>query len=72
MVELTDSERLKVAMSLLDDEQVDEYAERCAELEYQPERNGFYNVPTECEGSECAECKLLDDVRRSIDCPYVD
>ena len=33
MKQLTDSERLEVAMMLLDDEQVDEYAERCAELE---------------------------------------
>ena len=34
MKELTDAERLEVAMNLLDDEQVDEYAERCAELEH--------------------------------------
>ena len=33
MKELNDSERLEVAMSLLDDEQVDAYAEQCRELE---------------------------------------
>jgi hypothetical protein len=33
MKQLTDTERLEVAMSLLDDEQVDAYAEQCAELE---------------------------------------
>lgn len=72
MKELTDSERLEVAMNLLDDEQVDEYAQRCAELEQDCERNGFYNAPTECENEECSECNLSDEIKRKIDCPYVD
>ena len=33
MKQLTDTERLEVAMTLFDDEQVDAYAEQCAELE---------------------------------------
>ena len=33
MKQLTDTERLEVAMSLLDDEQIDAYADACAELE---------------------------------------
>lgn len=33
MRQLTDTERLEIAMSLLDDEQIDTYAEQCTELE---------------------------------------
>jgi len=69
---LTDTERLEIALSLLDDEQGDEYAQRCVELEHGCERNGFYNVPAECEDEECAKCSIKDEERRKIDCPYVD
>ena len=33
MKQLTDTERLEVAMSILDERQVDEYAEQCRALE---------------------------------------
>jgi len=33
MRKLNDTERLEIAMSLLDDEQVDAYAEQCREFE---------------------------------------
>lgn len=72
MKQLTDTERLEVAMSLLDEHQVDEYANRCSELEYQPERNGFHNTPAECGDRECNTCTMTDRGRRAIDCPYVD
>uniref|UniRef100_A0A6M3LYP2 Uncharacterized protein n=1 Tax=viral metagenome TaxID=1070528 RepID=A0A6M3LYP2_9ZZZZ len=72
MKQLTNSERLDVAMSLLTDEQVDEYAERCAELERDCERNGFYDTPAECKGLDCADCGRDDDWRESIDCPEMD
>ena len=72
MKQLTDSERLEVAMSLLDEHQVDDYANRCAELEHQPERNGFHNTPAECEDRECDACRLSDQAKLTLDCPYVD
>ena len=85
MKQLTDTERLEVAMSLLDDEQVDAYAEQCAELEREgiplgmkplleqdPEANGFHNTPAECESSECGDCCLSEYDRNAVDCPYVD
>lgn len=85
MKQLTDTERLEVAMSLLDDEQVDAYAEQCAELEREgiplgmkplleqdPAANGFHNTPAECENFECSNCTMTDQNRREIDCPYVD
>lgn len=72
MKQLTDTERLEVAMNLLDEYQVDEYANRCAELEHDCERNGFHNVPTECENRECDGCTMWDALRRDIGCPYVD
>ena len=85
MKQLTDTERLEVAMSLLDDGQVDAYAEQCAELEREgiplgmkplleqdPEANGFYNIPAECEDEECKDCCIVDTERRKINCPYVD
>ena len=71
MKQLTDSERLEVAMSLLTDEQVDEYANRCAELERDCKHNGFYNVPAECEMFECRNCIMRDEERRITGCPYV-
>ena len=67
MKQLTDTERLEVAMSLLDEHQVDEYANRCAELEHQPERNGSRNTPAECENRECKDCMPSDVVEG---CPY--
>jgi len=85
MKQLTDTERLEVAMNLLDDEQVDAYAEQCAELEREgiplgmkplleqnPEANGFHNTPAECEDEDCSACEVNDDVKRKIDCPYTD
>lgn len=59
-------------MGILDERQVDEYANRCAELEHNCERNGFHNTPTECEDWECDVCVLSDSTKRGIDCPYVD
>jgi len=35
------------------------------------EKNGFFNVPVECEDRECAECKFDNDARRELDCPYI-
>ena len=36
------------------------------------EANGFHNIPTECEGSECGDCCLSEYDRKAVDCPYVD
>lgn len=72
MKQLTDSERLEVAMSILSEWQVDEYAERCRVLELDCERNGFHDVPTECEDFECATCEADENWMRGHDCPYVD
>jgi len=36
-----------------------------------PKANGFYNIPAECEDSECKDCCVVDTERRKIDCPYV-
>lgn len=74
MKQLTDTERLEVAMNLLDEYQVDDYANRCVELEQDCERNGFHNTPAECENKECNECELDADTRTrlGIDCPYAD
>lgn len=72
MKQLTDAERLEVAMGILDERQVDEYADRCKELEQDCERNGFHNTPAECEDRECDTCKLYDQVKRDLGCPYVD
>ena len=74
MKELNDTERLEVAMGMLDEQQVDEYAVICKALEQDCERNGFHNTPAECEDRECNECELDADARTrlDIDCPYVD
>ena len=72
MKQLTDTERLEVAMGILTEWQVDEYAGRCYELKHQPERNGFHNTPAECEDRECDTCKFYDQVKRDLGCPYVD
>lgn len=85
MKQLTDAERLEIVMSLLDEQQVADYAEQCAELEREgiplgmkplleqnPEANGFHNVPAECENFECRNCIMTDRNRRAIGCPYVD
>lgn len=45
MKQLTDAERLEVAMSLLDDEQVDAYAEQCSELEQERIPLGMKPLP---------------------------
>lgn len=72
MKKLTDAERLEVAMSLLDERQIDKYANRCAELEHDCKRNGFYDVPAECEDFECSACLMVDAWKRKVGCPYVD
>lgn len=41
-----------------------------AKLEQDCERNGFYDTPAECEGRECKDCEIGDDIRLGIDCPY--
>lgn len=85
MRQLTDTERLGVAMSLLSEhEDIDEYARLCAELEQEgiplgmkplPEQdcghNGFHNTPAECENFECATCPFNDGHRRAVGCPYI-
>ncbi len=72
MKQLTDTERLEVAMSILSEWQVGEYAAKCYELEHNCERNGFHNTPAECENFECRNCTMTNQSRREIDCPYVD
>ena len=59
MKQLTDTKRLKVAMSILSEWQVDEYAERCRILELNCER-------------KCGDCCLSEYDRRAINCPYLD
>lgn len=39
MKQLTDAERLEVAMGILDERQVNEYAEQCRELELEQEQD---------------------------------
>ena len=29
------------------------------------------NIPAECENRECDECYLSDDVKKTLDCPYI-
>ena len=74
MKQLTDTERLEVAMDLLTGQQRERYQLNCETLEHQPERNGFHNTPAECEDWECKDCRLDADTRAylGIDCPYVD
>ena len=78
MKQLTDTERLKIAMGILDERQVDEYANRCAELEQDEEQaRDITDVvvtqrPIECEDEDCAKCRIEDGERRKIDCSYVD
>ena len=72
MKQLTDAERLAIAVPLLDGRGLMEYAEQCKELEQDCERNGFYNTPAECENQECDGCLLSEYDRRAIDCPYMD
>ena len=72
MKQLTDTERLEVALWLLDEHQVDDYANRCSELEQDCKHNGFHNVPAECENIECNDCGRDDDWRESVGCPYLE
>jgi hypothetical protein len=72
MKQLTDAERLEVAMGILDERQVNEYAERCRELEQNCERNGFHNTPAECEPFDCCQCPFGDRGKEQLSCPYVD
>lgn len=71
MKQLTDAERLEVAMNILSEWQVDEYAEQCRILELDCERNGFYDIPAECEDFECHLCEADDDTMCIVGCPYV-
>lgn len=71
MKQLTDAERLEIAMGILDERQVEEYACRCVELELSCEHNGFHDIPAECEDRECRGCELDDDARFDINCPYM-
>ena len=72
MKQLTDTERLTIAVPLLDGRGLMEYAEQCRKLEQDCERNGFHNTPAECENQNCEGCTLVDTDRSAIDCPYVD
>ena len=72
MKQLTDAERLKIAVGLLGKRELDNYERICLEHEQDCERNGFYNVPAECENYECNECTINDKWRREHDCPYVE
>jgi len=69
---LTDAEKLEIAVSLLDKQGFQEYEEQCYNLETDCERNGFYNVPAECENRECSECKIVKANMRLIGCPYAE
>ena len=70
MKQLTNTERLEVAMIILDERQVAEYAAMCEALEQDRERNGFENTPAECENWECNQCSCDDVTRRKLGCPY--
>jgi len=72
MKQLTDAERLEIAVSLLSEDDVDVYARLCSEKECDCERNGFHDVPAECENRECSECEFGYDARHGIDCPYTE
>lgn len=93
MKQLTDAERLEVAMSLLTEYEIEVYANICKKRELgcpdglceaclvvecaypdpsDPQTNGFYNVPAECEDRECAHCQYGYEYMLKIDCPYVD
>ena len=73
MKQLTDAERLKIALLLLTEhEDIDEFERLRKERELDCERNGFHNTPAECEDEECNECPFNEDGQRQIDCPYVD
>lgn len=73
MKQLTDTERLEVATLLLSAEGLSiEYEAKCSELEHDCERNGFHNVPAECEHFDCSTCTMVAHSRKEIDCPYVD
>lgn len=70
---LTDSEKLDIAVALLDKVGIEDYERICYETETDCETNGFHNVPAECEDFECAHCPLYYDEtgRKQIGYPYV-
>ena len=73
MKQLTDAERLEIALGLLSEhEDIDTYYKLCSEHEQDCKRNGFHNVPVECEGRECNKCTMTKHGRLAIDCPYGD
>jgi len=72
MKQLTNAERLEVAMSLLTGQQCERYRLNCETLEQDCKRNGFHNVPAECEDFGCHLCEADDDTMRIVGCPYVD
>ena len=72
MKELTDAERLDIALALLSDRDVEEYEKLCELRALEPERNGFYDIPVECEDLECADCAFDSNERKRRECPYLD
>ena len=75
MKRLTDTERLSIALKLLSEhEDIGEYTRLCEEREQDCERNGFHNVPAECEDYECSHCPLYYDAigKKQIGCPYME
>ena len=72
MKQLTDSEKLSIAVPLLDGRGLMEYANRCRELEQDCERNSFHNVPAECEDKECMDCDIAHAEQVILGCPHMD
>jgi hypothetical protein len=56
-----------ILMSLLMDDQLDDYAEMCKNAEDAQ----WPNTPAECEDEDCTCCPLDLAGQRKIDCPYV-
>ena len=78
MKQLTDGELKDYAVLLLDKQGLEQYEQFIKEHEQKmkqdPEANGFYNTPAECEDVECSHCPLYYDKmgRKQIGCPYTD
>ena len=71
---LTDAEVKDVAVNLLGKCELEEFERIISEREHDCARNGFWNVPIECEDWECNECPITNDValRDRLGCPYVE
>lgn len=73
MKKLTTEEKLEIALWLLSEhEDIDTYYRLCEERRLDCERNGFHDVPAECEDRECAKCQYGYEYMLKIDCPYAD